>query len=243
VVKVFAPDQVENVKETIKAFEGVLGVDLRDDLFGSLGNTLVVYSSPAEGPLGLGSVMLIEAKDPKKLTKTIETLVKAVPAMPGGGGELELKRKKYRGGDILELHLKGETSAHLGTLGVYKNWLIYAQYPQPIKGFILRQNGDLPAWKASAELEKVLGQMPEDYTSLAVGDPRPALELLLSLTPTAMNAINAVTRQAMPGAPTFDLDLIPHPQEATRHLFPNVTVTTDDGKVIRAETRGALVFP
>jgi hypothetical protein len=41
----------------------------------------------------------------------------------------------------------------------------------------------------------------------------------------------------------FDLDLIPHAGEATRFLFPNVTISTDDGKRVRSESRGSLLLP
>jgi len=37
--------------------------------------------------------------------------------------------------------------------------------------------------------------------------------------------------------------LIPHARMATNHLFPNITVTTDDGKKIRSETRASLALP
>jgi hypothetical protein len=47
----------------------------------------------------------------------------------------------------------------------------------------------------------------------------------------------------VPGFKAFDLDLIPHAQDATRHLFPNVTISIDDGKRIRTETRASLSFP
>jgi len=56
------------------------------------------------------------------------------------------------------------------TYGIYKDWFIYAQYPTPIKGFILRQEGILPAWKADAELTKVLEQFPSEFTSIQVTD-------------------------------------------------------------------------
>ena len=37
--------------------------------------------------------------------------------------------------------------------------------------------------------------------------------------------------------------VIPHAQDAVRHLFPNITVTTDDGKQVRSVTRASLALP
>jgi hypothetical protein len=47
----------------------------------------------------------------------------------------------------------------------------------------------------------------------------------------------------VPGYRQFDLDLIPNAQEATRHLFPNVTIGTDDGKRLRSDTHASLALP
>ena len=54
---------------------------------------------------------------------------------------------------------------------------------------------------------------------------------------------SASTPRTIPDDAPFDVVLIPHPQEATLHLFPRVTVTTDDGRKVRSETRAALLFP
>ena len=242
IVRVFDPNQADNIREQVKAFEGAIGVDLNKELFASFGDTMVAYSSPSDGFLGTGAVVAIQLKDPKKLDATIAKLVKAVGANPGG--ELSMKKKSYHGGEIMQLQLSGPiVNSHLASIGIYKNWFIYAQYPQPIKGFILRQEGELPAWKADAALTKALAQFPSEFTSIRVSDPRPTVETLLSITPLAMNIINSVGGPLVPGFKTFDIELIPHAQEATRHLFPNVTVSTDDGTKVRSESRGSLLLP
>ena len=41
----------------------------------------------------------------------------------------------------------------------------------------------------------------------------------------------------------FEVGTLPNAQEATRHLFPNVSVVTDDGKVLRVESRSSLTLP
>jgi hypothetical protein len=45
--------------------------------------------------------------------------------------------------------------------------------------------------------------------------------------------------------PDLNLDVasLPASQEMTRHLFPNLAVTTDDGKVIRLDSHASLVLP
>jgi hypothetical protein len=247
IARIFDPNLADNIKEQIKAFEGAVGVDIGKDIFESFGEVMVSYSSPSDGILGTGAVVAVKLKDGKKLTKAIEGLAKAIPANPAG--QLEIIKKPYRSGEIMQLRLVGgQTNSHIATIGTYKGWFLYSAYPQPIKGFIMRQEGDLPAWKADESLTKALAQFPKEFTSIKVSDPRPTVQTVISVLPTVMNLANTfggVGAQfgVLQGFKAFDLDVIPHAQEATRHLFPNVTITTDDGKRVRSETRASLGLP
>jgi hypothetical protein len=245
ITRVFDANQADNIKEQIKAFEGAVGVDINKELFGSFGDVMVSYSSPSDGILGTGAVIAVQVKDGKKLHATLDKLAKAIPANPLG--EFVLKTKAYRGGEITQITLVGKANSSVATVGTYKGWFLYAAYPQPIKGFILRQEGELPAWKMDASLTKALAQFPKEFTAIRVSDPRPNVQTVLSATPFVMDKVNtfgSVGAQFgfLPNFRPFDLELIPHAQEATRHLFPNVTVSTDDGKRIRSETRSSLPF-
>lgn len=244
--RAFAPDKAHEIKEVIKAFEGATGVDISKDLFAGFGDLIVTYNSPSDGILGTGPVVAIQAKDGKKIIASIEKLIKAIPNNPGG--ELVLKRKPYHGGEIIQVQLVGQANSHLATFGLYKGWFVYANFPQPIKGFILRQEGELPAWKADAALTKALAQFPSEFTSIQVSDPRPTVRTVLAAAPFVLNLANTFGGLGgqfgiLPGFRPFDLDHIPHAQEATRHLFPNVTISTDNGKRIRSEMRGSLLLP
>lgn len=241
VVRVFAPNEADNIREVVKAFEGAVGIDINKDIFGSFGDMMVTYSSPSDGFFGTGSVVAVQIKDGKKLATAIEKLVKAVPANPGG--EFKLKRTTYMGGEVLNLSMVGMASSHIGTFGIYKDWFIYAQFPQPVRGFILRQEGKLPAWKPDAATAKALAALPKEFTGVQISDPRPTMKTLLSLAPFTLNIVNSIGSPFVPGFRPFDLDLIPHAQEATMHLFPNVTITIDDGKRIRTDTRGSVLLP
>ncbi len=242
VMSVAVPNEVDNVKEGIKAFEKTIGVDINKDLFDCFGDVVVSYSSPSDGFLWTGAVVAIQLKDGKKLSTTLDKLKKAIPPLPGA--ELSIKKSIYHGGEIIQIGLSGpQVSSHMLTIGIYKDWFIYAQFPTPIKGFILRQEGVLPAWKADDQLNKMLAQFPNEFNSIQVSDPRPFVKTALSIAPFVLNLVNTVGPLGVPGYRPFDLDLIPHPQEATRYLFPNVTVGIDDGKRVRSETRGSLLLP
>jgi hypothetical protein len=240
VVRMFAPDQADNIKEGIRQFEGILGVKIGEDLFGSFDHMMVTYNSPTEGPLGLGRVYLFKVKDEKKLRDSLDSLIKAIPNIPFVN--LEMKKRPYHGVEISELHLNNPGNFSIPCFTIHKGWLVLASYPQSIYGYILRSKGELPTWKADAKLTKALDAFPKEFTGISVTDPRPTVQLVLSVLPPLIALGNGFTQFA-PGLRPFDVGLVPHAQAATRHLFPNITVTTDDGKKIRAETRASLALP
>jgi hypothetical protein len=246
VIRVFDADKADEVKDAIKAFEGAVGVDISKDLFGSFGDMMVSYSSPSDGILGSGAVIAVQVKDGKKFASTLDKLLKGIPNNPLG--EVTLKTKPYRGGEIMQIGITGQLNQNLATVGIYKDWLIYAKFPQPVKGFIMRQEGILPTWKADPALTKVLAQFPQQFTSIQVSDPRPTVQTVLAAAPFVFDVVNQIgTMGARFGGGfeyrAFDIDLIPHAQEATLNLFPNVTITTDDGKRVRSESRSSLALP
>jgi hypothetical protein len=229
-------------KESVKQVEALLGVKFGEDLFGSFGDMYVSYSSPAEGPLGLGGVYLFKVKDEKKLADTLEGLFKAIPPVPFF--EVLYQKRAYRGGHVLELKLKTQQGEFpVANMTIHKGWFMLANYPQSVYGFILRNNGDLKTWKASANLTKALAAFPQEFTAIAVSDPRPTVRTLLSVAPSIMTLANSILPNVLPGAPVFDVGVIPHAQDAVRHLYPNISVTTDDGKTIRTQTRASLALP
>ncbi len=250
IVRVIDADKADAIKGAIKDFEGAVGVDISKDLFGSLGDVMVTYSSPSDGILGTGAVIAVQVKDGKKFASSLDKLLKGIPVNPAG--EVALKKKAYRGGEIMSIGITGQLNRNFATIGIYKDWLIYSSYPQPVKGFIMRQEGVLPTWKADASLNKVLAQFPQEFTSISVSDPRPTVQTVLAAAPVVFDLVNTFgSLGAKFGAQfggggfqfrPFDLDTIPHAQEATLHLFPNVTISTDDGKRIRTETRSSLAF-
>ena len=64
----------------------------------------------------------------------------------------------------------------------------------------------------------------------------------LSLLPLGVSAMNGFLANQAPAA-QFDVSLLPNADEVVRHLFPNVTITTDDGTRLRAETRASVALP
>jgi hypothetical protein len=241
VARITSPEEAKEIPEFLKAIDGALGVSLRKDLLGALGDRFATYSSPAEGPLTLGQTFLFSVKDEKKLHESLESALRGLAKSTGV--EITVKKKTYRGAELREVHVNLPGFIFIPTYTVHKGWLVVSYYPQAVQGYVLRAAGEVPSWKPDAATAATLAKLPKEYTSISVSDPRPALRILLSFAPLVARAVQQGLQQA--GVKEFPIDVgsIPNAHEATRHLFPNVAVTTDNGKALRMDSRSSLGFP
>src|SRR5262249_49869681 len=147
-------------------------------------------------------------------------------------------KRTYRGVEVREVHIKSQGVFFLPTYALHDGWLIMAFYPQPVHGYILRSKGEVPAWKPSPQTRAALESLPKEALSMSFDDPPPGLTLGLSLAPLVGQLANSFIPESV-----FEVGSLPNAQEATRHLFPNVSAFSDDGKVLRLESRMSLSLP
>jgi hypothetical protein len=231
-----SPDDVAKVKAYAKQLDEALGVDLKKDLLDALGDRLVLYSSPGEGPLSLGQTVMFRVKDAKKVQEALDQAVKGLGK--ASGADVTLKKKMYHGVEMREVHVAQQGFIFVPSYVVTKDWLVMSYYPQAVQGFILRSKGEMEAWKADEHTKKALEQLPKEFVSVGWSDPRPSVKQVLQIAPLIAGSINSFTPDSK-----FEVGSLPNAQEATRHLFPNVFVTSDDGKTLRLESRASLVLP
>jgi hypothetical protein len=231
-----SPDDVPKVRAFLKQVDEALGIDVRKDLLEALGDRFAQYTSPAEGPLTFGQTILFRVRDEKKVEGAVEQALKSLAKLLGK--DITLKRTTYRGVTLTEVHVRQEGFILVPSFAAHNGWLAVSFYPQPVQGFVLRSTGELPAWKPDAHAREALDKLPRQFVSIAVSDPRPTLRQLLALAPLAGGAIRSFAPEAK-----VDVGAIPNAHEATRHLFPNVTVVSDDGRLLRSETRASLALP
>jgi hypothetical protein len=250
-VNLVAPFGAPDIKQAIKDFEQNNKVSITGTL-NHLEPLLVTYAAPAEGFLGFGQTMLFKVKDEKKLAQDLGRLLDLAKNQAGGMATVSLEQKGYHGATIHRLGI-GEPNTGIEFTKwyytIYKGWLGISQYPQPLMGYILRAKGDLPAWKVNEELQAKLKPFPTEFTAINVSDPRPTVQTILAILPPIVDFGSMALQQAAAfgGGPKlpikkFDLTLIPNAYEATKHLFPNVTISTVDGDTLRSETRSSLML-
>jgi hypothetical protein len=236
VEKLLPPNEAPAVKAGIATANQAIGIDIRKDLIGALGTLVVSCSAPADGGLIFGQSLMIQVKDEKQFTKAMDQTLKGLSVI--SGGELRVKQRAYRGVMLNTVHVRERGFFLTPTYAVHKGWLVVAMTPQPVQGFVLRSAGELPAWKPNAEIQAALGKLPAQHSIVSVSDPRSTVKLMLSAAPLFGQGIMSEIRGT-----ELDFPLLPNGDEFARHLFPNVSVASDDGKTWRMESRSSFDLP
>ncbi len=231
-----APADVPMVRESLRQANLALGVDVRADLLGALGPRMVLYSSPGEGPLVFGQVALLQVRDAAKLRRAIDGLAKGLGRVTGV--DVAVKKRHYRGAEVRELHVRQQGFFVLPTYAIHNGWLVLSLFPQPVHGYLLRASGELPAWQPDRHVRAVFDRLPKDCVAVSVADPRPGVRQLLALAPLVAGTLRSIYPDAK-----LDVGAVPNSEEVNRHLFPNVTLITDDGRTFRKDSRSSLDLP
>jgi hypothetical protein len=209
------------------------GIAVKSELIEQLGDLVVTYHSPAEGAISFGQVLAVSVKDGEKVLQALDQIVQTQ-----AGSNVRLKRRPFRDGEIREIYVRKQGFFFVPSYTVYKGWLVVSLYPQPLQGFLQRAAGDAPAWQPDATVKAHLAAMPRNATSWAMSDSRPAVTQVLTFAPIIIEAAQSFGERG-----TFEIGTLPSASVLNRHLTPNVTVQTDDGRTLRWESRGSVLLP
>jgi hypothetical protein len=107
-----------------------------------------------------------------------------------------------------------------------------------VQAFVQRSKGGLAVWKPSPLVKESLDKLPKEFISISYTDPRPSLKQLMSIAPLIAGAVSSFNP-----ALNFEVGSLPATPEVTKHLFPNLSVTSDDGKTLRQHSLDSLSLP
>jgi hypothetical protein len=217
--------------------DDALGVK-SDDIFSSLGDALLAHASAGDGVSFLGQVIAVSVKDEKKLARSLDGAVKRLASTSG----VRFHKHAFGGATIREFS-GGRRSPFSVAYTIHDGWLAFSLNTQPIKGFVSRKAGKLPAWKPDARTAKALAAIPADAGLVQVIDPRPGVNVMLSLAPFIANVARLGPFRDDTEEPIFQASDMPHPGSVTKHLFPNVSWSSFDGKTWRVESRESVWLP
>lgn len=231
-----AAAQVEGIFDQIPA---IIGFDPSRDLFDTFGNVVCIYDDPAQGPFGVGTGLVIQVKDAKRLQRTIDdALERAGDAIPRG--QLKVVRTKKHGTNIVTI--EGGGGIFSVSYAITEKWFCLGFYPQTVEAFLLRQNGQLASWKPTGEYKESLSHLPKEFGSVTVTNPRESYRMIVGLAPVIYSFAKIGLRTAgiqLDDMPVSLADL-PPAEVVTQPLFPNVSYRTVEEDGIHWRSRSSL---
>jgi hypothetical protein len=204
------------------------------DLFAALGDRVVTYQAPSDGILFFGQVVAISVKDEAALRRCLEGFSRK---LSGFSDKLGIKKRDCLDVTVTQFMFKANQPLTISS-AICDGWLVIGMEAQPVRGFIHRARGKLPAWKPDPRTVAALAKAPADRCAVQVADPRASLQLIHGVAPLIAGLVGDQGENAI-----IDAGLFPHAGEASMHLFPNVMWCRDDGTVMRWESRDSLWLP
>ena len=240
-----AKDLAETIRRrkayVAREIDKAAGVAVRTDLLPHLGDKFVLYHGPTEGLNVFGAVVCVSCQDPAKVKSAVDRMQRAVETV-AGSGQGKVRKKVYRGVEIREFYGRG-FGVLTPSYAVVGNWLVIAGHPQPVQGFILRTQGELPMWKPDAATAARLNRMGPDVVGIQFCDPRSTVQNVCCIGPLVIGTLGRFNNNTQGDFNPIDVGLIPNGLELSRHLFPNLTVTRDDGRTVRVEVNESFSLP
>lgn len=228
------PDARASIERVLGQVEDELGLNLRRELLGTMGDIVCVYGDPRQGFFGTGGAVVLQVKDEQGFQRAVDQLLKR--AQQEARQDFRVHRIEKQGRQMLTFEF-GQV-AQAGALVVSDGWCVISLMPQAAEAFLLRIDGKLPRWdpKSDSRLDAD-AQLPAEFSSFTFVDPEPAYHALAKIAPFAVSfAIGALKEERL--VPR-DLELpispadMPVPELVVGSLFPNVSSSrTQEDRVV-----------
>jgi hypothetical protein len=156
---------------------------------------------------------------------------------------MKVRKKVLAGIEMREVY--GPVGFLVPSYAVVGDWLVIAGHPQPVQGVILRHAGTLERWKPDPDTAARLGKLPADAVGIQFCNPKSTVQNLCCVGPLFFGLLGQ-SRLFQQGSSDFDpldVGMLPNGHELARHLFPNLTVTRDDGTTVRVEVNESFSLP
>lgn len=232
------PGTLDQVSGAIQQLPDLLQFDPLRDLLDALGNVHCVYDDAQNGFAGFGFGLALQVKDELLLRKTIGELLGRL--IDQQSAPVQVAKWSRGGTEVTTLQVKSIPFAP--SFAIERGWLIVTLMPQGVESFLLRQDKKLPVWKPDAGLEVALKDLPKEFVSLTVTDPRQTYPMLLSYAPMLLSFAQMGLQQS--GRDDLVLPIgvadLPPAELIAQPLFTNVSMCVTDEKGIHCVGRSSV---
>jgi hypothetical protein len=228
-LKAYDPKVAEHALGQLAAMEKQVGFTLRDDLFGSMGDTFIYWSMP------LGTItsppemaFLLKVKDQDRIIKVFKSLTAL------SNGMVEIEEGEKRGIKVHSLRVNIDPAGGMGinpfdlitpTMSFQGGYLIAGFSAGDVKRVVDRMGraddakGDI---RSNKEFEPYLAKLPKDLLSLSFSDWKAQFEGIYQMVTSVLSMIPS--SENIP----IDMSLLPDSNTITKHLFGAVAYSQAD---------------
>ncbi len=234
------PEMGQDFEDGLRMLPQFVGLDLRDDLFATLGDVHCFYGDPAGGPFGIGFGLAFSVKDADRLRTSVDVLLtqgEQLVQQVGLPVTVTVQRAHVDGRQLITV----VAGAFAPTVAVDDEWMVASLFPQSVKTFFMRQDGRLPKWTPTPEHREALADLPQTFSAISIDDPRSSISSLYGFVPMMNATLHTMMPHAdRPGAvkaadlPPLEIVVAP--------LFPNVSVSVPGDAGIEYHTRQSLAM-
>ncbi|GAB4135946.1 MAG: hypothetical protein Fur0037_00050 [Planctomycetota bacterium] len=228
-LKAYDSQTADMVLTNLSQMEDQLGFKIREDLFGSIGDTFLTWSMPMGAMTAAPEAsFLLKIKHEQSFVKVLENLAQLT------GGTLELTQSEKRGVKAYSLRINADPGMGMNVFDMFTptfafkdGWMVGGFSASDIKRTFARMDreddpkGDI---RGNKEFAALAGAIPEGVQSLYFTDWKAQFEALYQM------ATGVLAFVPIPEEVPVDMSQLPEAETLTQHLFGAISYSKADGE-------------
>lgn len=230
-VRAYDPDKATEMEASIADAETKMGFNIREDLFGAIGDTMITWSMPMAQITSTPEVgVLLKVNDDQKVLKVL----KAIAQM--SDGDMTLDESEKRGVKSYQITMNTDDMqggvnplAQVNPVFTFhKGYMVMALQPSELRRIVLRMDRteDDPKtdMRGNKEFAPYFETLPQGVTEISFTDWKATFESYYSLLSGVISFLPQ--NEDLP----FDWQMLPDSSVLTKHLFGSFTYTKADAE-------------
>lgn len=231
--------------EGFEQFTEVIGGHPRDVFSAGLGDLFCVYNDPSSLPIpiGFGPVLTASVEKRDVVENSLRRLFELAKQLPDSDN-FSVRESQKNGHTFFSFQIQGGVPV-VPTIMVTDKWIVASVMPGSAQNFGARLEGRLKKWEPTDEVTNALAELPKEFTSISVSDPRPGYKTMMTWAPMGMSMLESQVlpefeRRGTPVEMPFGIQDLPSAEELTEPMFPSVTVSTVSAQGVTGQSRQSV---
>ena len=222
-VEEFEPKAAERMERDLREAEDELGVNIEDDLLGSLGDVWTAYVPTGDLMSSWhGSAIACKVKDADRLRTALKKIVEVVQTrlLEKRNNSVKIRETEFEGQTVYIANVTGAPFPFSPAWCVTDDWLVVGLTPQTVRGVMTRKAEDSLA--DVDEVRQMFARRDAPSSITYVDTPK----LVRSLYPLAQMGLQVLSSQLARKGIEIDTSILPSADAIIRHLRPSVSTMT-----------------